>query len=195
MPAFTDKSKVKWDLTITGATIKRVKGLLGVDLGALLDGDPSTKKDGSIVLTRMATDIIYLVDLLYAILQPQCEERNLSDEQFAAVLEGPVLFGAYEQLTAGLTEFYKGLGRDEIVAAIAKQRELQSATTEWATAKIASDAFDKTLAASLAKADAEIDKRLQAIIDGPADSADDDESGGAAGSPALETEPPTAIKK
>ena len=117
MRPFQDAGGTTWEIRVNGGTIKRVQDLLGVDLGKLLDGSPP-------LLTRIHTDIIFLVDLIYVVLKPQADAREISDLQFAELLEGDALLAAHDGLMEELADFFHSLGRADLAAAIRKQRSI-----------------------------------------------------------------------
>jgi len=114
MRQFQDAAGKTWEVRVNGGTIKRVQDLLGVDLGKLLDGTPP-------LLTRIHTDIIFLVDLVYVVLKPQADAAGISDEQFAELLEGDALLAAHDALMEELADFFQKLRQTHLATAIEKQ--------------------------------------------------------------------------
>lgn len=98
MARFKDNAGREWDITITTATIKRVRAsALAVDLLEIVEGK---------LLTRLYRDPVFLVDLVYEICRPQCEEKDVSAEQFGEAMAGDAIAGAVDALTKGLTDFF-----------------------------------------------------------------------------------------
>ena len=98
MKSFTDNTGRTWTLVVNVATVKRVRALCGVDLNSVIeveDGKPSAK-----LLERLSSDPVLLVDVLYAVCKPECDQRNVSDEDFGAAMAGD----AIEQATAALLD-------------------------------------------------------------------------------------------
>jgi len=144
MPQFTDSQGDGWSLAITIGTAKRAKEHLAVDLLQPLEGSPP-------LLTRLSTDLIFLCDLLFAICQPQAEQRQLTDVQFAERLAGEALQGAHEALMEGLVDFFRQLRRPDVVAAIDKQREVIRRAVELAEQTVQSNEFDRLIDRELQK--------------------------------------------
>lgn len=145
MYEFKDKSGRAWPVVVNGYTIKRVLDLLKVDLGDLSAGDPP-------LLTRIDTDIAFLVDLIYVVCKPDADDRDVSDVAFAAVLEGDVLHDAHEALMEELVLFFQSLRRPHIVRLIEKQREIVNRAVKLAEETVTSDGFN-----------AAIDRRMEAL--------------------------------
>lgn len=98
MAQFKDNGGRIWDLTITTATIKRLRtSALAVDLLEIVEGK---------LLARLYRDPVFLVDVVYEICRPQCEEKGVSDEQFGVSMAGDAIAQAIDALTKGLTDFF-----------------------------------------------------------------------------------------
>ena len=89
MKSFTDNLGRTWTLVVNVATIKRVRALCGVDLNAIIeveDGKPETR-----LLEKLSTDPVLLVDVLYAVCQPECDRRQVTDEDFGSAMAGDAI--------------------------------------------------------------------------------------------------------
>lgn len=93
MRMFKDNQGREWTVEITVATIKRVRGLAGVDLMEVLEGTNG-------LIEKLVRDPVLLCDVLYAVCKPQADERQVSDEAFGASMAGD----AIEHATAALLE-------------------------------------------------------------------------------------------
>ncbi len=83
MQAFKDKRGESWELDLTIGAVRRVLGLTKVDLrdgaaphGPPIDGEPVS------LSARLELDELLLADVLYALVKSQCDQRNVSDEEF-----------------------------------------------------------------------------------------------------------------
>ncbi len=104
MKSFKDAKGDTWETVITVSTLKRVNNLLGVDLSEII-----TQKDGKIncdLLVKLSENPIFLVDVLFAVCKPQCEERKLSDDAFAERLLGDAISDATNALIEGMIDFF-----------------------------------------------------------------------------------------
>ncbi len=154
MRKFSDAAGAKWELRITGGTIKRVSELMdGLDLGQPLVGDPP-------FLTRFDTEMIFKVDVLCAVLRPECKERDISDEAFAALLEGKVLYDASVAFWEELADFFQSLQRTEVVKAICRQMEIVKRGVEMLTDKLEGPAMDRAIEQKLTEVSERIDQEL-----------------------------------
>jgi arsenate reductase-like glutaredoxin family protein len=97
--------------------VKRLKGLLNVDLLALAEGDPP-------LLTRLAMDVILLCDVIFALVKPQADELGVTDEQFAAALGGDAILSAQKAFYEEMADFFLKLGRDDLAKALTAQQAL-----------------------------------------------------------------------
>ena len=93
MKSFTDNSGRTWAVVINVDAIKRVRGLLHVDL---LDLN---------VLDRLIRDPILLCDVVYAVCQPEAESRQVSDVDFGRAMAGDPIDQATKALLEDLADF------------------------------------------------------------------------------------------
>jgi len=91
MQTFTDNEGRSWTVEVNVAALKRAKGLAGVDLMGVLDGE---------LIERFIRDPVLLCDALYAVCKPEADEHNVSDEDFGRAMAGD----AIEQATAALLD-------------------------------------------------------------------------------------------
>jgi len=106
MPDFKDAKGDRWDVAITGGTIKRCLDKLGVDLGRPLIGDDPP-------LTRFQADLAFRVDVIYVICLPEAEGRGLEAEAFAERLGGETLYAASQAVLEAWALFFRSLRRPE----------------------------------------------------------------------------------
>jgi len=144
MAEFRDNEGRPWTIQVTTTTLKRVKSLLGFDLGKMA-------ADGSLYKV-LADDPILLCDLLYAICKPQADERKLSDEDFGRGLAGDAIDAATTALMEGLIDFFPKGRRELHRKALAKFRTLETKAIQNAEDRIDSDELDR-----------ELDRRLESL--------------------------------
>jgi hypothetical protein len=99
MHTFTDNAGRVWTIAISVAAIKRVRGLLNVDLYKLVD-------DGFKSLGELLGDPVRLVDVLYVLCQDEANARNVSDEDFGRALGGDALHQAMDAFVEELIDFF-----------------------------------------------------------------------------------------
>lgn len=95
---FTDEMGGVWDLKVTGATIPRVRKLLGVNILDLINFKSKTAE-------RFASDIEFEVNMLWAVCQPQAIMRGITEEQFAECLAGDAFYAATTALMEAVINF------------------------------------------------------------------------------------------
>jgi hypothetical protein len=116
MASFTDRKQLAWSIDLDVAAVRRVKSTLGVDLLAVAEAE-------STLLARLYTDPIFLVDLLYVLVQEQAQARGISDEDFGAGLGGESIDQAAEALLQAITDFFPRRQREVLQALLAKVDE------------------------------------------------------------------------
>ena len=137
MNAFKDSAGHEWQVTITVATVKRVRDLVGVDLLEAAGGE---------LLRTLALDPVVLVDVLYAVCKPQADAACIEPEAFGSGMAGDVIDDATVAFLAELVDFFPKSRRQMLRAVIAK--------------------FDEAMEAAYAAAQERIDSpEMKALID------------------------------
>jgi len=75
MHSFVDNSRRTWEVAINVTAVKRIRGLLGIDLYALVD-------DGFKSLSKLVSDPVTLADVLYCLCKDQADKQSITDEDF-----------------------------------------------------------------------------------------------------------------
>lgn len=123
MRQFKDTEGVAWTVEAHIGSLKRVLALAQIDLLKPTEGDPPP-------IVRLDRDIACLVDCLYAIVQPQAEQRDVSDVQFAERLGGQAVADARAALMAELHDFFQSAGRRDVAGMIDRQNKLVALALE-----------------------------------------------------------------
>jgi hypothetical protein len=172
MKTFKDSTGVSWSVTINVAAVKRVRDLIGVDLLKLID--PSVPKDEQLLM-RLGSDVVLLVDALYAILLPQLQAADppLDDIGFGTRLEGEAAGDAVKAFWLELTDFFQKLGRTDMAKAMEGQAKVLTAAMRTFEKKISSIDLDALIAAAMNEAtqDAKSAISSSGATDSPASSA------------------------
>ena len=157
MREFTDSNKRLWKITVNGGTIKRVlDSPLKVDLGKPLEGSPP-------LMTRMDTDVVFLIDLLYVILQPQIEALELSEIEFAEGLAGEALKAAHDAWMEDWADFFRALGRTDLAQAIVEQVRMIDETMAKRTQSVTHVAHAVAMKLDEANVPEEIEKAIKRL--------------------------------
>lgn len=106
MASFDDKAGRVWTLAIDVGAMRRARAALGINLADCLVLGDAPEQDERLMV-RLARDPVLLVDLLYVLCQGQCRDRNLDDEAFAGVFDGPSIEAAAAALVEALNDFFQ----------------------------------------------------------------------------------------
>lgn len=137
MASFRDRNGKEWALSITVASIKRVRDRLGVNLGMILS-------DNMKPLADLVSDPVKLVDVIYVLCQPECERCGVTDEQFGESLAGDSFEDAVTAFQTALADFFPKRQGDMLRMVLAKGEQMQIALAEKVKATIETE-MQKTL--------------------------------------------------
>ena len=115
MAIWKDKDGKDWNCEITVKVLKQIKQRLGVDF---MDVTNAVKK--------LMTDVYFLCDALYIIHEDECRAKNLTDEDFGALLVGETIDNATKALIDSLIYFFP-IQQREMLEKITKKREAVAA--------------------------------------------------------------------
>jgi len=96
MRTFKDNAGRTWTVSITVDAIKRVRGLLDVDLLEVVGGK---------LIDRLITDPVLLCDIVYAVCKPEADAQGVSDEDFGRAMAGDAIEHATTALLEELVSF------------------------------------------------------------------------------------------
>ena len=96
MKTFVDNGGQTWTVTINVSVIKRVRGLLNVDLLAIVEGT---------LVEKLVRDPILLCDVIYVVCKPEADDRGISDEDFGRAMAGDAIEHATKALLDELVDF------------------------------------------------------------------------------------------
>jgi hypothetical protein len=142
MHTFTDTQGRVWTIAVTVDTIKRVRALTGTDLLAVAGGD---------LLERLSTDPVLLADVLYAVVKPEADARQVSDADFGRALAGDVIGAATTALLEDIVDFFPGQKRRLLATALQKLHAVQDAAMAAAQERV--EALDTAALVSAATAE------------------------------------------
>ena len=147
MKTFTDNIGRTWTLLVNVATIKRVRALCGVDLNSIIeveDGKPTTK-----LLERLSTDPVLLVDVLYAVCRPECEQKGVSDEDFGAAMAGDAIEQATSALLDEVIDFFPEAKRLAFRKILSASRRFEEMARKRLAAAMADSGFEDRVVSEL----------------------------------------------
>ncbi len=152
---FTDATGTDWLVAVNVTTIKRVRDLLKDDDGTPVNLLAVVEKKGTL-MKQLATDPVLLVNVVYVLCQRQCQERNISDEQFGELMAGDVIESATVALLEDLRDFFPKGQRELIGTALAKLKKFEALALERARERVDSPEFDAAIERRITEAFAEL---------------------------------------
>ncbi len=96
MRTFKDNAGRTWTVEINVATLKRVRGLAGVDLMQVIEGT---------LIEKFIRDPVLLCDVVYAICKPEADSAKVSDEEFGRAMAGDAIEAATGAVLEELVAF------------------------------------------------------------------------------------------
>lgn len=147
MKSFTDNLGRTWTLVVNVATIKRVRALCGIDLNSIVeveDGRPSAR-----LLERLSGDPVLLVDVLYAVCKPECDQKNISDEEFGAAMAGDAVESATNALLEETVDFFPEAKRLAFRKILTASRRFGEQAKKRLAALVSDSAFEDRLVSEL----------------------------------------------
>ena len=96
MKTFTDNAGRTWTIAINVDAIKRVRGLLDIDLLEIVEGK---------LIEKLIRDPVLLCDVVYAVCKPEADAKGVSDEEFGRAMAGDAIELATKALLEDLVGF------------------------------------------------------------------------------------------
>lgn len=96
MRTFTDNAGRTWTIAINVDAIKRVRGMLDVNLLEIVEGT---------LIERLIRDPVLLCDVVYAVCKPEADEKGINDEEFGRAMAGDAIEHATKALLEELVGF------------------------------------------------------------------------------------------
>ena len=141
MRAFKDRLSREWSVEINIGTLKRVRGLLNINLLDVVGGQ---------LLETLATDPEQLCNVLYVICKPQADAKGITDEQFGEGMAGDAISSGTDALLEELADFFPQPRRGLLQTAIAKLKTLDNLAVAEAGKLMASDKLENSLREKIA---------------------------------------------
>ena len=148
MKSFTDNLGRTWTLVVNVAAIKRVRALCGVDLNAIVEIDKNNNPTAEL-LERLSTDPVLLVDVLYAVCKPECEQKSVSDEDFGAAMAGDAIEQATSALLDEVVDFFPTAKRAALQKILAATRRIEALAKKKLENILGSAEFEEKLVSEL----------------------------------------------
>jgi len=97
MKTFTDNAGRTWTITINVDAIKRIRGLVDVNLLEIVEGK---------LIDRLIGDPILLCDVIYAAVKPEADTKQITDDDFGRAMAGDAIDHATTALLEELVSFF-----------------------------------------------------------------------------------------
>ena len=140
MKTFADATGRDWTIEVNVQTVKRVRGLLNVDLMDALGGD---------LIERLLGDPVLLCDVVYCLCKPQADDIGITDEDFGRAMRGDAIGSATEALLEELVDFFPPEKRVLLKKALGKLERFQEAAIELAHKRLDDPALEARLRTEL----------------------------------------------
>lgn len=99
MRVFKDNAGRAWAIAVHVAAVKKVRGLLGLDLYSLVD-------DRFQGLGKLLSDPVTLVDVLYVLCKDEADKLGVTDEDFGRAMAGDAIEHASAAFLEEFTDFF-----------------------------------------------------------------------------------------
>lgn len=157
MPSFTDKKGQVWEVNLDPVIAEEIKQDHGIEI-VNLNKDP---------LLQLRSDPMVLCAVMLVICKEQREELSLTREQFLKRLPSPPdqILKAVEE---SIVSFFQTGRHSHVREVLASYENMGSKTDELTTVKMQMVLTDpRTINAISKRADQEIEKAMQGMIDSP----------------------------
>jgi len=143
MRTFNDNAGRTWTVAINVGAIKRVKGLLDLNLLEIVEGT---------LIERFISDPVLLCDVIYAVCKPEADEKSITDEDFGRAMAGDAIEHATKALLDELVGFLPNpRDRANLGTVLAKARTAQERLRDLVERQIAGGLIDRVMSAELEK--------------------------------------------
>jgi hypothetical protein len=136
MKTFNDTTGRTWTVTINVNAVKRVRSLLDVNLLDVIEGK---------LLERLVSDPVLLCDIIFALVKPEADARNVSDEEFGRAMAGDCIEQATAAFLEELASFFPQGRRTVLQKALAKLKTLETRLLEHAAKRIDSPELEQRI--------------------------------------------------
>lgn len=147
---FKDTAGTEWNCTITVGALRRVLAETQIDLTKLFEDEKAE------AVRKLLASPLTIADVVFAVVRPTAEQRNITAEQFGELLAGQNMADAADSLLEALEVFFSG---QDVNMGASFQKFLdgyrRGRSTVWNRArqevelldpeKVANEAFEKAL--------------------------------------------------
>ncbi len=144
MKQFTDNAGRTWTIAINVDAIKRVKGMLDVNLLEIVEGT---------LIERLIRDPVLLCDVVYVVCKPEADEKNVTDEDFGRAMAGDAIEHATKAVLEELVGFSPSpRDRANLTRVLETTWRVMDKARDMVEAKLTSSELEKTIEQALQNA-------------------------------------------
>ncbi len=140
MKTFQDNNGRTWTITVNVDAIKRVRSLLEVNLLDVVDGK---------LLERIVSDPVLLCDVIYCLVKPEADAKQVRDEDLGRAMAGDAIDHATTALLEELVDFFPGPKRRVLAKALAKLQALEARALQVAETRLDDPELEARIEAEL----------------------------------------------
>ena len=140
MKTFTDNAGRSWNISVTVDAVKRVRSLLDVDLTEAASGK---------LIQQLADNPVLLCDVIYCIVKPQADEREITDEDFGRAMAGDAIDQATTAFLEDLVNFFPSRKREMLQKVLVKLKNLEAIAAEVVNKRLDSPEMETQMRAEL----------------------------------------------
>jgi len=148
MKSFSDNLGRTWTLVVNVAAIKRVRALCCVDLNSIVELDKDNNPTAEL-LEKLSTDPVLLVDVLYAVCKPECDQKGITDEDFGAAMAGDAIEQATAALLDEVVDFFPTAKRTALQKILSATRRFEAMAKKKLEDLLANGKFEEQLVSAL----------------------------------------------
>jgi len=138
---FKDSAGRSYNIKINIGAIRRVRDLLDLDLSS-----PWTAyNDSKTLLEALSSDFILQVDVCYAILKPQADSYELTDEEFGESVDGKVFSQMMGMFWESYQSFFQSTGRIDLAKSAQKMSQVAIKAVQEIAQRVEAVDVDKVI--------------------------------------------------
>ena len=105
MKSFTDKNGDSWDLDLNVGAAMRLNSRLNINIENAVRFDQANRPEDVSLLEQIAEDSFLLFNIIFVLCEKQVQDRNLTQEDFAARFTGDTIEAATDALLDEIVNF------------------------------------------------------------------------------------------
>ena len=140
MKTFTDNAGRSWNISVTVDAVKRVRSLLDVDL---------MEAAGGKLIQELSDNPVLLCDVIYCIVKPEADAKQISDEDFGKAMAGDAIDQATSAFLEDLVNFFPSRRREMLAKVLTKLKNLEAIAAEVVNRKLDDPELEEKMRAEL----------------------------------------------